>query len=88
MHSLLNDQSGIKYTVGGFTTWYLSWKNDFDITQMLGFVGLVIGLVIQIASFIRTKKADERAKQQDERSKQYHELQMRLLQKELSEGDK
>jgi hypothetical protein len=47
---------------------------------MLGFVGLVIGLVIQVASFMRNRKADERAKLQ-------HDLQMRILQKELSGGD-
>jgi hypothetical protein len=44
---------------------------------MLGFVGLVIGLVIQFAAHQRNKKADDRAKLQ-------HDLQMRVLQKELS----
>jgi uncharacterized membrane protein len=78
---MLNDDAGIKFTVGGFATWFVSLVNNVDVTQMLGFVGLVIGLVIQIASFIRNKKADERAKLQ-------HDLQMRILQKELSEGDK
>ena len=81
MQSMLNDDAGIKFTVGGFATWFVSLLNNVDVTQMLGFVGLVIGLVIQIASFIRNHKADERAKQ-------HHELQMRILQKELSEGDK
>ena len=81
MHNLLSEEFGIRYTVGGFTTWFVSWQNNIDITQMLGFVGLVLGLVIQVASFRRNKKADERAKQ-------HHELQMRILQKELSEGDK
>ena len=80
MQSMLNDDAGIKFTVGGFATWFVSLVNNADFTQMLGFVGLVIGLVIQIASFRRNKKADERAKQQ-------HELQMRVLQKELSEGE-
>jgi uncharacterized membrane protein len=77
MQSMLNDESGIKFTVGGFATWFISLLNNIDVTQMLGFVGLVIGLVIQIASFIRNKKADDRAKLQ-------HDLQMRVLQKELS----
>jgi hypothetical protein len=76
---MLNDDAGIKFTVGGFATWFISLLNNVDVTQMLGFVGLVIGLVIQIASFKRQRKADERAKLQ-------HELQMRVLQKELS-GD-
>jgi uncharacterized membrane protein len=77
MQSMLNDESGIKFTVGGFATWFISLLNNIDVTQMLGFVGLVIGLVIQIASFIRNKKADDRAKLQ-------HDLQIRVLQKELS----
>lgn len=81
MQSMLSDEAGFKYTVGGFITWLVSMVNNLDVTQMLGFVGLVIGLVIQIASFVRNHKADERAKLQ-------HELQMRVLQKELSEGDK
>lgn len=79
MQSILSDESGFKFTVGGFTTWFVSLVNNVDLTQMLGFVGLVIGLVIQIASFRRNQKADERAKLQ-------HDLQMRVLQKELS-GD-
>lgn len=79
MQTVLHDHAGFKFTVGGFFTWFISLVNSADFTQMLGFVGLVIGLVIQIASFIRNKKADERAKQ-------HHELQMRILQKELSEG--
>jgi hypothetical protein len=77
---MLNDDAGIKFTVGGFATWFISLLNNVDVTQMLGFVGLVIGLVIQIASFKRQRKADERAKLQ-------HELQMRVLQKELSGGE-
>lgn len=81
MQSMLNDDAGIKFTVGGFATWFVSLLNNVDVTQMLGFVGLVIGLVIQIASFIRTKKADERARQ-------HHELQMQILQRQLSEGNK
>lgn len=87
MHNLLADEFGIRYTIGGFTTWYVSWRNDIDVTQMLGFVGLVLGLVIQVASFRRNKKADERAKEADERAKLHHELQMRILQKELSGDD-
>jgi tetrahydromethanopterin S-methyltransferase subunit E len=78
---MLNDEAGIKFTVGGFATWFVSLVNNVDVTQMLGFVGLVIGLVIQIASFIRNKKADERARQ-------HHELQMQILQRQLSEGNK
>ena len=80
MQSMLSDDAGIKFTVGGFATWFISLVNNADFTQMLGFVGLVIGLVIQIASFMRNKKADERAQLQ-------HELQMRVLQKELLEGE-
>lgn len=79
MQSMLNDDAGIKFTVGGFATWFISLLNNIDLTQMLGFVGLVIGLVIQIASFVRNHKADERAKLQ-------HDLQMKVLQKEL-QGD-
>lgn len=77
MQSMLNDESGIKFTVGGFATWFISLLNNIDVTQMLGFVGLVIGLVIQFAAHQRNKKADDRAKLQ-------HDLQMRVLQKELS----
>lgn len=78
MHSILSDESGIKFTVGGFATWFVSLINNIELTQMLGFVGLVLGLVIQIASFSRHRKADERAKLQ-------YELQMKVLQKELQE---
>jgi hypothetical protein len=81
MQSMLNDDAGIKFTVGGFATWFISLLNNIDLTQMLGFVGLVIGLVIQIASFVRNHKADERAKLQ-------HDLQMKVLQKELQGDDK
>jgi hypothetical protein len=83
---MLNDEAGFRYTVGGFLTSFISYVNNVDLTQMLGFVGLVIGLVIQFAAHQRNKKADERARQQDERAKLQHELQMRVLQKELS-GD-
>ena len=84
MQSMLNDDAGIKFTVGGFATWLISLLNNVDVTQMLGFVALVIGLVIQVASHIRGTRADARAKIE-------HDLQIRILQKELSElseGDK
>jgi hypothetical protein len=84
MPHILSDEAGIRYTVGGFITWFISFKNNIDVTEMLGFVGLVIGLLIQFAAHRRNKKADERARQQDERAKLQHELQMRVLQKELS----
>lgn len=78
MHNLLGEESGIRYTVGGFATWFVSWQNNIDITQMLGFVGLILGLVIQIASFRRNKKADERAKIE-------HDLQVELLKKQIAD---
>ncbi len=87
MHNLLADEFGIRYTIGGFTTWYVSWRNDIDVTQMLGFVGLVLGLVIQVASFRRNKKADERAKEADSRAKIEHDLQVALLKKQIAGDD-
>ena len=78
MQSMLNDDAGIKFTVGGFATWFVSLLNNVDVTQMLGFVALVIGLVIQVASHIRGTKADARAKIE-------HDLQVELLKKQIAD---
>ena len=95
MHSWLSEEFGIRYTVGGFTTWFISWQNNIDLTQVIGFVGLVLGLVIQIASFKRNRKleklqdeSDKRAREADARDKLQHDLQMQILQRQLSEGNK
>ena len=86
MHNLLSEESGIKYTVGGFVTWFVSRVNEIDVTQMLGFCALVVGLVIQIASHIRGIKADARAREADDRAKIEHDLQVELLKKQIA-GD-
>lgn len=92
MQQLLSEPMGIKYTIGGFIVWFFT---NVDITQVLGFVGLVIGLVIQFASFIRNRKmeklqdeADKRSREADERDKLQYDLQMRVLAKELAKIEK
>jgi uncharacterized membrane protein HdeD (DUF308 family) len=69
---------GFKVSMTGGITWFASMMQGIDLTQVLGFVALVVGVFIQIVSHIRNKKADERAKQQ-------HTLEMKLLTKQLEE---
>jgi predicted histidine transporter YuiF (NhaC family) len=56
-----------------------------DLTQVIGFIGLVIGLVIQLVSYYRNRKSDLRAKEADDRSKAQYDLQMIVLARELQE---
>ena len=62
------------------------------ITQVAGFIGLVIGLAIQISSWFRNRKtlkleeqAEDRARLADDRDKAQYELQMKVLAKQLIE---
>ena len=98
MHEILSEPMGFKYTVGGFAAWFFSLLNNVDITQMIGFVGLVIGLAIQVSSWFRNRKADKlqdeadkRSIEADNRDKAQYNLQMQLLAKQLADiqrGDK
>jgi uncharacterized membrane protein len=54
---------GFKVSMTGGLTWFASMMQGMDLTQMLGFVALVLGLFIQIISFYRNKKADQRSKE-------------------------
>lgn len=80
MHNLLSEEYGIRYTWGGFLTWLVSRMTEIDVTQMLGFVALIIGLVIQVASHIRGTRADARAKIE-------HDLQIELLKKQIASDE-
>lgn len=85
MNDLFNEPMGFKFTVVGFTTWLTSLMQGMDLTQVIGFVGLVIGLVIQLVSYYRNRKSDLRAKEADDRSRAQYDLQMIVLAKELLE---
>lgn len=85
MNEVLNEPFGFKVMVGGFATWITSMLQGVDVTQMLGFVALVIGVFIQIVSYYRNTKADNRDIQADERAKIKYDLEMRVLAKELAE---
>jgi HAMP domain-containing protein len=94
MQELLSEPMGFKYTIGGFTAWFFSLVNNVDVTQMLGFVGLVIGLAIQVSSWFRNRKADRlqdesdaREREADARDIRQYDLQMKVLAKELQELD-
>jgi hypothetical protein len=77
----MNETFGFKISMTGGATWIASMLQGVDLTQVLGFVALVLGLFIQIVSYIRNKKADERSKQQ-------HDLEMKLLARQLAEIEK
>jgi uncharacterized membrane protein HdeD (DUF308 family) len=78
MNEMVNEPFGFKVAMTGGATWFASMLQGIDLTQVLGFVALVVGVFIQIVSHIRNKKADDRAKQQ-------HTLEMKLLTKQLEE---
>jgi tetrahydromethanopterin S-methyltransferase subunit E len=88
MNDLISEPMGFKFTVGGFTTWLASLVQGADLTQTIGFIALLIGLVIQVVSFYRNNKTEQRAKEADDRDKAQYELQMRILAKELHEIEK
>lgn len=81
----MNEPFGFKVMVGGFATWFTSLLQGFDLTQVLGFVALVIGVFIQIISYYRNTKADKRSIEADDRAKVKYDLEMRVLAKELAE---
>lgn len=92
MKEILSEPMGFKYTVGGFAAWFYSIINNVDITQVIGFVGLVIGLAIQISSWVRNRKmdklqdaADVRSRAADDRDKAQYDLQMKVLSKQLAD---
>lgn len=92
--AIVNEPLGFKITVGSFGAWLVSYLNSFDFAQVVGFIGLVVGLVIQVASFYRNRKADKlqmeanrRGIEADERAKKEHELNMALLTKQLAKLD-
>jgi hypothetical protein len=94
MQELLSEPMGFKYTLGGFAAWFFSLLNNVDLTQMIGFVGLVIGLAIQVSSWFRNRKvdklqdeADTREREADARGIRQYDLQMQVLAKELQELD-
>lgn len=85
MNDLISEPMGFKFTVAGFTTWLASILQGMDLTQVIGFIGLVIGLVIQLVSYYRNRKSDQREKEADDRAKAQYDLQMKVLAKELLE---
>ena len=92
MQSLINEPLGFKFTITGFSAWFISLLAQYDLTQVVGFIGLVIGLAIQIASWYRNNKTykvqeevERRAKEADDRDKAQYDLQMRVLAKQLAE---
>lgn len=92
MQDFINEPMGFKFTIGGFAAWFLSTVAQYDITQVVGFIGLVIGLAIQISSWFRNRKtlkleeqAEQRAQEADNRDKLQYDLQMRVLAKQLEE---
>jgi uncharacterized membrane protein HdeD (DUF308 family) len=78
MNEMVNEPFGFKVAMTGGATWFASMLQGIDLTQVLGFAALVVGVFIQIVSHIRNKKADERAKQQ-------YALEMKLLTRQLEE---
>lgn len=85
MNEVMNEPFGFKVAMTGFATWFASLLQGFDLTQVLGFVALVTGVFIQIVSYYRNTKADKRSIEADDRAKTKHDLEMRVLAKELQE---
>lgn len=93
MNDTMNEPFGFKVLLTGFATWITSMLQGFDVTQVLGFVAVVLGLFIQIVSYFRNKKADQREKEADarardadNRAKAQYDLQMQVLASELRES--
>ena len=85
MNALITEPVGFRFTLGGFSTWFASMMQGADLTQVIGFIALVVGLVIQVVSFYRNKKSEQRAKEADDRHRLQYDLQMKVLAKELQE---
>ena len=81
----MNEPFGFKVMVGGFATWFMSLVQGFNLTEVIGFVVLMIGLVIQVVSFYRNTKTDKRSIEADNRDKLQYDLQMKILARELQE---
>ena len=81
----MNEPFGFKVMVGGFATWFMSLVQGFDLTQVIGFIALVVGVFIQIVSYARNTRADNRDIEADERNKLQYDLQMKILARELQE---
>lgn len=81
----MNEPFGFKVMVGGFATWFMSLVQGINLTEVIGFVVLMIGLVIQVVSFYRNTKTDKRSIEADNRDKLQYDLQMKVLAKELAE---
>ena len=81
----MNEPFGFKVMVGGFATWFMSLVQGFDLTQVIGFIALVVGVFIQIVSYVRNTRADNRDIEADERNKLQYDLQMKILARELQE---
>lgn len=85
MNHTVGEPFGFKVLITGGVTWIASWMQGIDLTQVLGFVAIIVGVFIQIVSHFRNKRADDREKEADDRAKIKHDLEMRLLAKELQE---
>lgn len=85
MNHTLNEPFGFKVLMTGGVTWIASWMQGIDLTQVLGFVAIIVGVFIQIVSHFRNKRADDREREADDRAKTKHDLEMRVLAKELQE---
>ena len=81
----MNEPFGFKVMVGGFATWFMSLVQGINLTEVIGFVVLMIGLVIQVVSFYRNTKTDKRSIEADNRDKLQYDLQMKILARELQE---
>lgn len=84
MNNLVTEPVGFKFTLAGFFAWGYSVLQGVDLTQVIGFFTLIIGIVIQVVAYYRQRKADERAKEADKRDKIKYELEVELLQRQLA----
>lgn len=85
MNEAMNEPFGFKVLITGGITWIASWMQGIDLTQVLGFVAIIVGVFIQIVSYYRNTRADKRDIEADDRAKIKYDLEMRVLAKELAE---
>lgn len=85
MNEAMNEPFGFKVLITGGITWIASWMQGIDLTQVLGFVAIIVGVFIQIVSYYRNTKADKRDIEADDRAKTKHDLEMKVLERELQE---
>jgi hypothetical protein len=92
MQDFVSEPIGFRFTLAGGGAWIVGLLSQLDITQVLGFIGIVVGILIQIAAYYRNRKslsiqeaADTRAKEADERGKLLHDLQRELLLNQIAE---